>query len=125
MKEREPSLMKWIEEKGYFNDVSWKEFFSLLLITKDFLISISSRFWIMNYPYSRIWNDTLKEKMKTEKFKRLSAHTAILGNLKIWTSNYPYASFTHRQGWLNVRPSRMTIIRANRKMEEDLMEEMK
>jgi hypothetical protein len=82
----------------------------------DFLISISPRYWLMLYPYSAEWDRILNRLMDTEEFYDVGRFTACIGKYQVWIENYPYGAFTPHSIDLEVRPSRMTIIRTNRKI---------
>lgn len=83
-------------------------------------------YWVLNSKYDETWNDVLNGLMKNFEFEAPtypSDHTAMLGNGEIWVSNHPYASFTPHNNLSNddVRPSRLTIVRARRKYLKDRM----
>ena len=98
---------------------------------KDFLwLLFHPPYWMMNCDYSKEWDEWLNAAMKKEKFRLLSDgfHARICG-ATIWIRNHPYDSFTAfiktTQLWDNrftvteVRPSRITIRNAMRKLEEE------
>jgi len=87
---------------------SWANF-------KIFLLSISPKYWYMQYPYSKEWDDSLTALMDTHKFVYRSVHTCQLGPVVVWIANYPYAAFVAYKPEMDVRPSRMTIVRAHQK----------
>ena len=92
---------------------------------KDFLLSLQFIFrptyWVMNYEYDDIWDAKLRKLMDKHKFTPLRRgnfkHT--LGDEIIWTTNHPYSSFTpcdHTENPIDIRPSRLTILRARKKL---------
>lgn len=104
-----------------------------------FTIIFNPKFWSMNNRYSKNWNRELNKLMETHNFEYLDdyiyrykgkipnrPHYVKLGGVTIWVENYPYASFVRSNvGSIlfegSRRPSRLTIIRANRKMLKDLL----
>lgn len=92
-----------------------------------FLILINPKYWMMNDPYSKLWDIKLNYLMENNKFKSIDHYTAFLGNNCIWISNHPYASFElyNRLYKLEVRPSRITILRAHRKLVNDYIDSIK
>jgi hypothetical protein len=85
----------------------------------DVLILMSPRWWIMNYSYNKRWDEELNELMSKYKFEEDGEHHIKLGSARLWISNYPYAAFTYHPN-RSGRPSRLTILRAKRKMKHDL-----
>jgi hypothetical protein len=78
----------------------------------------------MQNPYDKEWDDKLKRLLKNCNFTNIGAHSAILGNSKIWISNHPYASFTDYETPFStgsMRPSRLTILKANKKLKKDMI----
>ena len=89
---------------------------------RRFLKSISSRFWLMNNPYSREWNNQLNALLDSCVFEGgRPPYTANLGGVEIWIANYPYAAFSPYNPHLDVRPSRMTILRAHEHYLRDVL----
>lgn len=76
-------------------------------------------YWLMNEPYSIMHDRLLNELMDNHKFTKMDRFTAILGNVEIWVSNYPY-NVGIRSLSSNSRPSRLTI----KKMWEKLNSEI-
>lgn len=74
-------------------------------------------YWMMNYPYSEQWDKELNELMDKYPFRYISDFDAKLGAQEIWIENHPYASF--RPDSRPICPSRMTIVRAKRKLDRD------
>lgn len=88
-------------------------------------ILVNPHYWLMNYPYSEIWDSKLNKLMENNKFSNYTGYTSNLGDFEIWITNHPYASFTpYSCGKLDVRPSRITILRAHRKMVNDIVNEV-
>lgn len=92
------------------------------LIRDLLLIACNLNFWMMLNKYSSLWDYELNELMKKHKFTQGDGYTARLGSNEIWVTNYPYGSFTGSVDGKKVRPSRLTILRARRKLKKDLEE---
>jgi len=97
---------------------------------KDWIsIIFSPRYWVQNYEYSPSWDLEINLLMRKHKFSNRGNCTAMLGPVTVWIENHPYASFTEcvTQGGYFIstlpgRPSRLTILRARRKIiEEDVL----
>lgn len=86
-----------------------------------FFIITHPKYWIMNYDYSPLWDEELDNLMETETFKLVSECRATLGGFHIWIGNHPYASFTPLNAGPTVRPSRITIHEAKKKLERDVL----
>lgn len=84
------------------------------------LRSMLPDFWIMNYPYSKSWDEALNRLLDKYDFEKVGVYSATLGDTEVWVENMPYAAFTPRiQGLTKyVRPSRSTIARAWEKLRE-------
>lgn len=91
---------------------------------KDVVFTLTHpNYWIMNYPYSQIMEDTLNHLMEYHKFENITRFEATIGGMKFWISNYPYAAFTMRiDNALKVRPSRRTISKARDKLLCDFLQ---
>lgn len=94
---------------------------------KNFFLNIQfifrPSFWLMNDPYSPLWDSQFNKLLDVHEFTNITDFTAFLGDQKIWITNYPYACF-HPYGWLGkeeFRPSRLTILRAYRKLKPHLI----
>ncbi len=103
-----------------------------------FTIVFNPSYWTMNYQYSPEWDRRLNELMSKHCFIQSDPSSPYtdtkLGEYNIWIHNYPYAAFrpeSSRHNSLSVtphdrfafssRPSRLTIIKANRKLKFDLL----
>jgi hypothetical protein len=64
-------------------------------------------FWVMNESYSEVLDHAIIEAINQNKVVFLGYYYSSIGELKIWTANYPYAFGTA----YNRRPSRLTIQR--------------
>lgn len=100
-------------------------------------IIFNPNYWIMNYPYSPEWDRRLNELMSKHCFTQGDPGNYYtdtkLGEYNIWIYNYPYAAFRPESSRFNSlsvsphgfafssRPSRLTIIKANRKLKFDLL----
>jgi hypothetical protein len=73
-------------------------------------------FWVMNYEFSKEWDDKLNELLDKYQFTNIDLCTASLGNANIWIANYPYGCFglQHMLSKRPSRPSRLTILRAEK-----------
>lgn len=80
------------------------------------------RYWNMLYPYSAEWDRKLNKLLDNHDFKDIGAFRAMLGDSEIWISNHPYAAFTpyRDSDKLELRPSRLTIKRARKKLLNDM-----
>ena len=93
-------------------------------VIKDVLTIIFwPKIWLMNDRYNKDWDKKLNSLMKANKFEQGSEYDATIGGTKVWIANHPYASFSPRSLGENikVRPSRITILRAHRKLVSDLL----
>jgi hypothetical protein len=72
-------------------------------------------------PYNSVWDAKLNELMRTERFTNLDSFTAQLGSRKVWVANHPYASF--KPPHIDIRPSRMTIYNAHKKLMREISNE--
>lgn len=78
--------------------------------------------WFRNYPYSKEWDKRLNELLDKNSFTEIGEHTAMLGSVPIWTSNYPYA-FAHPYTKAKpMLPSRATVFRAYEQLLMDSLE---
>jgi len=75
--------------------------------------------WLQNYGYCKEWDDELNRLMREQRFVNITRCTANIGGHEVWVANHPYASFTLRRH--DVRPSRTTIYRAQKKLMRDLL----
>lgn len=101
-----------------------------------FFFLFKPSYWFMNFPYSREWDEELLIMMDRHNFepiyyeylKQLNEHYVHLDDQEIWIRNHPYASFAKStskktlmlDGPPRVRPSRMTIYKARKKLIEDM-----
>lgn len=91
---------------------------------KDLLISlwvlINPNYWLMNYSYSKDWDNELNRLMNEHTFINIDEFTAKLGDRIIWITNYPFASFREYIGMYSTkRPSKKTIYKAMKKLKRD------
>jgi len=87
----------------------------------DYLRIFLPNMWIMNFPYSESWDKALNRLLDEYPFVLTSPpHEATLGDVTVWTENYPYASFhpVIKGREQDVRPSRLTILKARRHLED-------
>lgn len=76
-------------------------------------IATHPRYWLMNYPYNKIWDNKINSLLETEELEIIDCYEAKLGCLRLWTANHPYAQFTPYWSGIKVRPSRITIKKLN------------
>ena len=80
--------------------------------------------WIQIQPYAEAWDRKLSELMAKERFQPLDEYTAKIGPFTVWIGNHPYSSMTLYKGpGYELRPSRITVLRAHDKMLSDLVYE--
>lgn len=95
----------------------------LLSLIADCLFALTHpQYWGQNHKYSKAWDKVLKDLMKSYDFKWDGDHTVTLGDILIWVSNHPYASFDLCQDGpkpFNIRPSRRTMHKAYQKLQVD------
>ena len=92
-------------------------------------------YWIMDDTYNAAWDKKFQELAENHDFIPdcdlrnefgNRTYTAMLGEYKIWVSNYPYAFFSYcgkaNESYFTpvVRPSRRTIAKYYKKLVSDL-----
>jgi len=95
----------------------------------DWLLSLQFIFlpsyWSMAYEYSKEVDDIivgLLEKYDFEPNKITPKYTAKLGNTEIWIENRPYGAIRMYESYLKeLRPSRLTVKRALKLLDEQIM----
>jgi hypothetical protein len=102
----------------------------LIPFIKDvLLITVNPLFWGLHNPYSSLWNSEFNRVLKTEKFVRVNEWTAKIGPYFVGMVDYPYRIFYpvydemvigYDETVPEVRPSRLTILRAKRKLDKEL-----
>lgn len=78
--------------------------------------------WTQSDPYSEEWDEELNKAMESHTFEYTDEFVARIGDLRVWISNHPYASFTPYSGgsfFTEVRPKRYTILAAMDKLIKD------
>lgn len=89
---------------------------------RRFLKSITPRFWLMNNTYSGEWDKQLNHLLDSYTFEGgRPPYTTNLGGVEIWIANYPYADFSPYNPHLDIRPRRMTILRAHEHYLRDVL----
>lgn len=90
--------------------------------------------WTTLYPYSKEWDYELTRAMAKYPFKlvyypdgkSIDRYVAQVGPHIVWIKNYPYVAFRPEKRTLKkfglVRPSRLTIERAYKKLKKELPE---
>lgn len=80
-------------------------------------------YWIMNKPFNDKWDKKLNLLMNEYNFEYISGYTARLGGYEIWVENHPYSSFTlYPKAYY--RPSRLTIQKAMKKYQNDVIDKI-
>lgn len=78
--------------------------------------------WIQVSRYSKSWDKELNDLMETHKFEKFDGFIARIESRKVWVANHPYSSFDiYTVKPLDVRPKRITILRAYDKLLDDLV----
>lgn len=80
-------------------------------------------FWLMNHSYSELHDKKLNALMDKYPFTSINCYTACLGNVEVWIANYPYGVGIYGMCRYS-RPSRLTIVRMNRKLIKDQLKEI-
>jgi len=94
-------------------------------------------YWIMTASYDAAWDKKFQELAENYDFIPIYSwnlrnefgnhtHTALLGDYRVWVSNFPYAFFSY-SGKVDecyiandIRPSRLTIAKYYKKLVSDL-----
>lgn len=82
----------------------------------DFLVYINPKYWLMLIPYSKKWDEQLNFLLNNYIFTDIGDYTAKIGGVEVWTANFPYCSFNKYRPEEKCRPSRVTLLRAKRKL---------
>mgnify|MGYP001769164340 CR=1 FL=1 len=78
--------------------------------------------WFQNCPYSKEWDNKLNDLLKTENFIIVQeGYKVRLNEYIIWVANHPYNSFTIILCGYEVRPKRITILKAMDKLQKDML----
>jgi len=95
---------------------------------KEFILSLQFLFkpsyWIMNNSYDSACDQIMIRLLDNYEFTRITRHTAFLGGHEIWIANHPYASMLPCAITQNARPSRLTIQRGKKKLDEALIKQL-
>lgn len=82
-------------------------------------------YWAMNSPYSKEVDEIINELLDEYEFTEIEKYKAKLGKIEIWIANHPYGSMTlYNTSLENLRPSRLTIQRAHRKLTEQIKKDI-
>jgi hypothetical protein len=88
----------------------------------NFILSLQfifkPRYWLMNRPYSEVHDVAITKLMNESRFENIGDYTATLNETEIWVANYPNAVGIMGLEAMS-RPSRLTIKRIGKKLEED------
>ena len=81
-------------------------------------------YWHMNNSYCKEWDIIFNKLLDKYEFNIIDDYTAKLGSNLIWISNIPYSSFMLREhvNKENIRPSRNTIYKANKRLQLKIKE---
>src|SRR5699024_2881316 len=91
-------------------------------ILKNIKYLFKPKFWRMEYPYSRQGDIKLNEMLDKENNVRvINKFRAVVGGIKVWIANYPYAYGT--PDLFEIRPSRATIERLQEEVIRAVIEE--
>ena len=91
-------------------------------LLKNIKYLFKPKFWRMEYPYSRQWDDKLNEMLDKENNVRvINEFRADVGGIKVWIGNYPYAYGNPEL--VDIRPSRATIERLHKAVIKSVLEE--
>ena len=92
-----------------------------LLLNLQFVFK--PEYWLMNYPYNKVWDLKLNKLMDNHDFTEINNRTAKLGDTLIWTDNIPYATMLLYTDHLDFdfRASRLTIKRAINKLNDQIL----
>lgn len=76
------------------------------------------------YPYNNEWDKIFSELLDKHDFAEITTYTAKLDNVGLWIGNIPYSCMNPYDGLneMKVRPSRVNIIRAIKKLNNQLKE---
>jgi hypothetical protein len=80
--------------------------------------------WLRNHPYSAEYDKLVLELLASEKVIH-GKHTSTLGNLVVWTENYPYAYGSPYCHGDNILPSRPTVFKLREAVEKSRIMQIK
>ena len=87
-------------------------------------VLFTPRCWVNTGTYSKEWDASLNRRLLEHTFRADGMHTAMLGDIKVWIANHPYASFStydHELGGGPI-PKRITMLRAMDKYDKEVRE---
>lgn len=90
-------------------------------LKENIRILLKPSYWIMNNTYSKNWDNKLNYLLDNYDFEYIDPYISKLGNIIIWTTNHPYASFKPRNS--DIRASRKTIYKANKKYKKTILKQ--
>jgi hypothetical protein len=100
----------------------------IVKFVKNLQFLFRPNYWDMNYSYNETWDTVLNYLLDNHAFviQDGDRHVATLNGLEIWVANHPYASFTPWDSRLtqilgrDVRPSRLTLVRAHKMYQQSI-----
>lgn len=108
----------------------------IITFIKNLQFIFKPSYWIMDDNYDEAWDkkfqeladqhDFVPDNDGCEKEFGNKTYTALIGNYRVWVSNYPFAFFSlcgkadKSYESLSVRPSRLTIAKYYKKLVNDL-----
>jgi len=81
--------------------------------------------WDRLYPYNKDWDDKLNSLLDSGEKINIGLYTSNIGNITIWTSNYPYC-FGRLYGPIEfgILPSRKTVFRLYDRILKEIINEV-
>jgi hypothetical protein len=100
----------------------------IVKFVKNLQFLFRPNYWVMNYSYNETWDTVLNHLLDSHDFviQDDDKYVATLNGFEIWVTNHPYASFTPYDSRLkqilrrNVRPSRLTLVRAHKMYQQSI-----
>lgn len=92
----------------------------MIKFIKNLQFIFMPHYWLMNESYSAAVDKKLNELLDKHYFTDFTNYTACLGDYQIWISNHPYASFHFYNPRIELRPSRLTILKASKHLKKSI-----
>lgn len=94
----------------------------MIKFIKNLQFLFKPKFWILNNKYSEEWDVELNQSMLNNDFEKIDEYYTKLGDGEnIWIKNHPYGSFIKGDPVLGERPSRLTLLKAQKKYRFDIL----
>ncbi len=76
------------------------------------------------YPYNEQWDKIFSDLLDNHDFTEITMYNAKLGGVSVWVANTPYACMNPHNvlNEMKIRPSRVNILRAIKKLNKQLKE---